>query len=271
VYYARLWALDAVSALRWTVTASDAADLRILLYHDIVDLAPQDDPLRISVAPALFERHIRLLRDAGYRFVSVQQAAADLAAGTPPARAVIVTFDDAHVSMLTEAVPILKRYGVPATLFVPSAWIGKDRFPWIPAGAFTRPMTWDELESAGREIDLEIGSHTATHRVLHERSAEEQRAELEGSKRTLEDRLGRPVRVFAYPFGGWNTFPAAVQRVLGDVGYVAACTNVMGKNGAGANPLALHRVRIGWHDVAWRFRMKLAGAYDWSDRVRMPA
>jgi len=256
-------------ALRSILRFHASPDIRILVYHDIADLPPSDDPLRISTSPGLFEQQIRFLRDQGYRFLSVEEAAACIADGKIPKRGIVVTFDDAHASILTAAALVLKRYAVPATLFVPVGWIGEARFPWIrPGNGFSRPMTWDELGRLAGEVNLEIGSHTMTHQPLHILSRAEQESELDRSRRVLEERLGRPVRVFAYPFGGWDTFPRDLYPLLQAHGYVAACTNVMGANHAGTHRMALRRIRVGWCDSLWRFRLKLAGDYDWSDRAR---
>ncbi|TAJ31154.1 MAG: polysaccharide deacetylase family protein [Nitrospirae bacterium] len=273
LYWAGLWAIDLVSvgwfAIRALFRLRACSDIRILVYHDIADLTPKEDPLRVSVPVALFEQQMRFLSEEGYRFLSVEEAARLLSSADIPDRAVVVTFDDGYESVLRAAVPILNRYAVLVTLFVAVGRLGEARFPWSPAGSrFSRPLRWDELAELAGSCAMEIGSHTVTHRPLHTLSPAEQATEVEASRRVLEERLGRPVQVFAYPFGGWNTFPAHLRDLLRRHGYTAACTNVMGANVAGANTMALRRVRIGWNDSLWRFRLKLAGAYDWSDRAR---
>lgn len=273
MYWLALWAVDFFSLIRFALCLLPwpraRRDVRILVYHDVVDASPEEDPYRISVPPALFERQIRFLSENGYRFLSVEEAAGLLSRSEVPDRAVVVTFDDGYESVLRAAAPVLNRYAVPATLFVAVEHIGQPRFPWSPPdGRFTRPLNWDELATLVSAARLEIGSHTMTHRRLHTLSGAEQDAELGPSRRTLETRLGRQVRVFAYPFGGWDTFPDELHPRLHAHGYIAACTNVMGANLAGADLLALRRVRIGWNDNLWRLRLKLAGAYDWSDRAR---
>ncbi len=117
-------------------------------------------------------------------------------------------------------------------------------------------------------MTLDVGSHTVTHRALDELDPREQDDELARSRDTLERRLGHPVRVLAYPFGGWDTFPDELRRRVSTHGYRAACANVMGRNDTRTDRFALRRVRIGWNDTLWRFRLKIDGAYDWSDRVR---
>lgn len=270
-YWLGLWAVDAVSLCVFVVNRLRGArpDLRILVYHDVVDARPADDPYRISVPPALFERHMAFLRRRGCRCLTVEHAVDLLSRGALPERSVVVTFDDGYTSMLSAAAPTLARHAVPATLFVAAGHVGEPTFTWNDAASpFTRPLGWDELHALLERVTLEIGSHTVSHRPLHELAPAEQDEELARSRRLLETRLGRPVRVFAYPFGGWDTFPDDVRSRVRAQGYAAACANVMGANTAATDRFALRRVRIGWNDTLWRFRLKLEGAYDWSDWLR---
>lgn len=270
-YWLGLWAVDAVSLLVFVVRRLRATppDVRILVYHDVIAARPADDPYRMTVPPALFDRHMAFLRRAGYHCVTVAQALDLLQRDAVPGRSVVVTFDDGYVSMLSAAAPVLARHAVPATLFVAAGHVGAPAFAWNgAAGPFTRPLRWDELHALRDQITLEIGSHTVTHRPLQELDPAEQDHELALSRGELETRLGQPVRVFAYPFGGWDTFPDDVRGRVRAQGYAAACANVMGANTAATDRFALRRVRIGWNDTLWRFRLKLAGAYDWSDRLR---
>lgn len=100
-------------------------ELRILTYH------------RVGAAAA-FEAHMHYLTQH-YRVVSMAElfAVFDRNHSLPP-RSVMVTFDDAYQDFATVAWPIMKRYGVPATVFVATA------FPDQPAQVFW----WDRLQAA---------------------------------------------------------------------------------------------------------------------------
>src|SRR5262245_62173369 len=83
-------------------------------------------------------------------------------------------------------------------------------------------LSWSqlsELSSAG----IEIGAHTRTHRDLRRLSTPEARDEIAGSRAEIEDRLGRSVESFAYPFG--YASPDAREIVKGE--FRAACTTVL--------------------------------------------
>jgi len=73
-----------------------------------------------------FERHLRHFRDAGIRVMTLDEVADLVSAGQPvPARAVVLTIDDADRSVHRHAFPLLRKYGVRAHLFVPTAQVGR--------------------------------------------------------------------------------------------------------------------------------------------------
>jgi peptidoglycan/xylan/chitin deacetylase (PgdA/CDA1 family) len=75
---------------------------------------------------AEFERHLRHFRDSGTAVVTLDEVADLIAAGKPlPAKAVILTIDDADQSVYRHAFPLLKKYSLRAHLFVPTAQIGR--------------------------------------------------------------------------------------------------------------------------------------------------
>lgn len=154
-----------------------------------------------------------------------------------PAQRVTLSFDDAHRSVLTLAAPILARRQLPATLFVPVAWVGTGG-DW---------MSWDELR-AWRDLGMTIGSHSMTHPrfswALHGEDAAAHAARLQDecarSKELLEKQLGVECTLFAYPYGEAPPIGrAAVERA----GYRAAFT--VREDGAwSGDPLLIPRIDV---------------------------
>lgn len=74
---------------------------------------------REQLAPDLVGAFVELLLQRGYRFHTLANAAAMIDGRTAlQARSAVITFDDGYVSQLTHGVATLRRYGVPATVFV---------------------------------------------------------------------------------------------------------------------------------------------------------
>ncbi len=103
----------------------------ILMYHRVVAL--KHDPWGLAVDPGVFEHQIQSIRQHRSP-MSVDEMVQRLRRGNLPANAIAITFDDAYLDNLVYAKPVLSRFGIPATVFVPTGLIGK-----------ATPFWWDEL------------------------------------------------------------------------------------------------------------------------------
>ena len=119
-------------------------------------------------------------------------------------------------------------------------------------------LTWDQVAAMARE-GIEFGSHTMTHRVLSTCPVDQARRELEDSKRLIEERVGRPVRLFAYPHGKPEDVGPAAERAVRDAGYGLAFTTIYGANTSGSDRYRLRRVPPWPADIP-SFAMNLATA-----------
>ena len=275
--HVKLWVRDVVSVALWLLGLPlrpwRRQGVRILLYHTIAQIDPQQDPWRLSVSPQQFRAHLRSLCRWGYRVVSLAEVLEMVRGERPvPFRAVAITFDDGFRDTWTQAYPLLQEFQAPATVFVVPGYLSAaEPFPWLDHPAvFERPLSWEELSQLGANYHIAIGSHSWTHRRLSELSAEEQHQEIERSKRVMEARLGKPVTWFAYPYGGHDSFSEETITWLKQLGFEAACANILGLNYPGDSLWTLKRTRVGWEDTCWRFWLKLVGVYDWVDAWRSP-
>jgi len=99
----------------------------ILTYHRVGDVA--GEPWRMTVPSEQFAEHIAQLQ-ADWNPVSLRDLVAALDGGHVPPRAAAVTFDDGYADNLHHALPVLERYGVPATVFVATGFVGSEREFW---------------------------------------------------------------------------------------------------------------------------------------------
>ena len=104
-------------------------------------------------------------------------------------------------------------------------------------------LTWDQLREMSA-AGIGIGGHTVTHRFLPALSPEESARELTESKELIEQKLNRPVTLFAYPFGGRGDFNLELEAMVKQSGYRAACSALRGVNRPGANRFALRRIYV---------------------------
>ncbi|MFD7133000.1 polysaccharide deacetylase family protein [Streptomyces sp. NPDC059894] len=217
----------------------------VAMYHSVGDCS--DDPYRITVTPERLERQLLWLSRRGLRGVSVAELLAARARGG--GRDLVgLTFDDGYADFLTGALPVLRRHGCTATLFVLPGRLGGDN-AWDPLGRRRPLLTADGVRQAAAE-GVEIGSHGLTHVDLTRADDLTLKAETVGSRTVLAELLGTEPDGFCYPYG---TVDRRAVDAVRDAGYAYACAIDPGPlNG----PLTLPRVHVGQNDTAPRLFLK---------------
>lgn len=114
------------------MTAPLRSQVAILMYHRVCEVP--SDPWELCVTPTHFAEQLDYLRQH-YRILPLRALVRFLQNGQVPKRAVVVTFDDGYADNLWNAKPLLERYSAPATVFVTTGYLGRDREFW-----------WDDLE-----------------------------------------------------------------------------------------------------------------------------
>jgi peptidoglycan/xylan/chitin deacetylase (PgdA/CDA1 family) len=222
----------------------------ILVYHAIGPCSRAADPENLFLPTDVFAWQMSFL--ARHRMVVPLQAiVAGAIPGGPPA--VAITFDDAYRSVLTNAAPVLRRHRFSATVFVPTASIGR-RAGWHEApGCELDVMTEAELAEA-RDGGLEIESHGARHLDFGRASAAEVERDLGEASAALERILGRRPRLLAYPYGSTSEVAQAVAAAMG---LVAAFT----VDAPDGGPYARGRVGVTRLDGRLAYALKTSGRY----------
>ena len=300
----------------------------ILVYHrlrkddDYRDLFSQDV---LGPTVTLFEGQMRYLKEC-YHVVALDRIIAFLKGeGALPTNAVAITFDDGYLDTYTLAYPILQKYGLPATVFLTTGFVGTQGLLWsdrvaycisqarsqavtlngirhslytaterraavkrvidglkqvteerklelleelqracgveVQERAYNLALSWDEVREMARN-GITFGAHTVTHPILTRVPKEVAKWEILESKLTIERRLKRPVRLFAYPNGEPGDFDKGIQGILEDFGFDAAFTTIHGRNRFNTDRFALRRLWIGPNDDLPIFKAKLAGLFD---------
>jgi peptidoglycan/xylan/chitin deacetylase (PgdA/CDA1 family) len=225
----------------------------VLCYHALSHTWEAD----LSTTPERFERQVELLLERGYHGVRFTDAVCSPGEN----RILAITFDDAYHSVVEIALPILKRLGVPATVFVPTDYIdttGSMRWPGIDRwlnGPFEReltPMSWAELQSLAA-AGWEIGSHSGSHPHLTQLDDAALEDELARSKSACERHSSRACTSLAYPYGDVD---ARVVAAAAKIGYAAAAA--LPRRLDSRDPLEWPRVGVYRVDDDFRFRLKVS-------------
>ena len=187
----------------------------VLMYHALSE-APTGE--YYTLARSDFARQMSIIAELGLRGTSL----ADLrrrAGGEKSA--VVLSFDDGHVSNLQIALPILEEHSFSATFFVTTGRIGSSG-DW---------MSWDDarqLVAAG----MDVQAHGHTHAFLNDLAGHLQREELNEPKRLIEEELGTRCTGFSFPGGRYDSDSLALADRLG---YELLCTSEPGLNSAKEN------------------------------------
>ena len=188
----------------------------ILCYHAVSDT--WDDPLATPVAQ--FEQQLQTLIGRGFRGAS----AGEVLSRPDGRRLLHVTFDDAFRSV-ENAVPILERLKLPATVFVCSDLAGSGQQLLVTELQRVRQvdelatLDWNSLRALTRDGLIEVGSHTLSHAHLTRLADDDLHRELAGSKAAIEAELGRSCPFIAYPYGEHDE---RVRAGVRKAGYTAA-------------------------------------------------
>ena len=203
----------------------------VLMYHSV---NPQGNPdvNRLVVMPATFEKQMRFLKQRGYNVIPLE-AVADLLKNSKrlPRRPITITFDDGYKDNYTYAFPVLKKYALPATVFIITNEVGRpDR------------LSWGQIKEMQASGIIAFGSHClGPEPLVNIKSDTELKRIIFDSKKLLEEKLGCPVTMFGYPEGRFND---KIKKLVKDAGYRLAVATSPGKEYPNNDVFLIKRLRI---------------------------
>lgn len=228
----------------------------ILMYHRVNDALT---PSGLIISRRKFEEQMRYLK----RFCQVVRLEDLLDAYSnkrelPRRRKpqVVITLDDGYRDNYLNAFPVLKKFGLPATIFLATGFIGKDRkiarYQHMPSPDM---LSWPEVEAMRDNVTFY--PHTENHPHLPELSPVEQKEEIRKSMDDLAAHLlpGKTQKIFAYPYGQYNE---STLKILQELDIKIALTTQSGLNTGREDPLRLKRVSADGNDGLRDFIKKVS-------------
>lgn len=199
--------------------ADDTVNVPILTYHRFGPTVADS----MTTTTPVFAAQLKYLKDHGYTVIPLQTLV-DYRLGKappPPPRSVVLTFDDGHRSVYEVALPLIKQYRVPVTLFIYPSAISNSHAPYA--------MTWEQLQELVGTGLFNVQSHTYWHPNFKQEkkrltSAEYDKivaTQLQKSKAVLEKRFGGNIDLLAWPFGIYDD---ELLKSAKKAGYSAAFT-----------------------------------------------
>lgn len=216
-----------------------------LLYHHFASKVNDSkheqgnyDPVYFCYDTA-FDEQMNYLHREGYTTISLGDFVAFQEGKRPlPAKPIIITFDDGFMSNYLYAFPVLKKYGLTATIFVT---LDPNSPNYKKYAHVDSPLTQEQIKEMS-EYGISIESHSMTHPYLSRLNPEVVRWELEESKKRLQDILGKPVDYLAIPSGAYDR---TVKKLVKGAGYKATFCMLKGSNNKQSDRFALRRLVVG--------------------------
>jgi len=198
-------------------SAAESFRVPILLYHRFGATVADG----MTVTTPVFEAQMKYLHDNGYTVIPLRRLV-DYYRGKAPApepKSVVIAEDDAHKSVYSDMLPIMKKYRYPVTIFAYPSAISNAKYA----------MTWDQLRDLTKTGLFDVQSHTYWHpNFKKERRKLSQAAldafvmtQLKKSKLRLEAEIGSRVDMLAWPFGIYDNY---LLRKATEAGYGATFT-----------------------------------------------
>jgi peptidoglycan/xylan/chitin deacetylase (PgdA/CDA1 family) len=200
----------------------------VLMYHSIANV-PEST---LSVTLENFKKQMQYLEDKGYSVISLEELVDMILVGEKFSRKeVVLTFDDGFEDNYIKAFPVLSKHDMPAIIFLETAHIGSgDMY-----------LSWDQVKVMAKN-NIEFGAHTQTGAYLP--SIKESHmlfSEVAQSKSDIESRIGKEVKFFCYPTGGFND---RIKEVVQSSGYKAACTTNRGFDRFNTDVYEINRIKV---------------------------
>ncbi len=254
----------AMSAQERLANLAGRSFMAILLLHRVTDEIPEDS---LTMSTRGFRALCRMLQRR-FRVVRLGDVVRILNEGQrPPRRTVAITFDDCYRDNLVAA-RTLAEFGLPACFFIPTGFVGTEHtFEWDRTLKKMPNLSWADVEEMAR-LGHEIGSHTVSHVDMGKVSDDQARDELVQSKKTIEARLHRPVRWFAYPFGGRANFKAERLPLVYEAGYEACFSGFGGFVTSAHKGQVLPRENVPSFSSLINLELHLTGCLDWFYAVK---
>jgi peptidoglycan/xylan/chitin deacetylase (PgdA/CDA1 family) len=211
----------------------------VLNYHSV-----SIDPGNVVViSPAKLEEQMQYLADNSYDVLTLQQFI-DIWQGKAeaPPKPVLLTFDDGYTDNYTEAMPILKKFNFPATLFMTPGWVDKDGY-----------LTWEQVEEM-HSNGWDIQPHGMSHTSLSKLDKEKQLYEITEARKQIEERFDTAANVFCYPYGHYNQ---TTLSILKEQDFLLAFTIEQGRTDRTQDPYLLRRLFINGEEDLKMFITKL--------------
>lgn len=202
--------IDFLNNLKVPVYQKNEKDIKIpiLIYHNFRTPIPyKEDIYNLFSSQENFDENVKTLLDVGYTFITLE----DLYRYNKgqiglPEKVIIITMDDGQIGCYTDAFPVLKKYQVPATIFIVNKLVGTEDY-----------FTWEQAKEMYDSGLVKIHCHGYHHSEYSSVGKEKLISDYTKSHQEIEQYMGEKVqKIMAYPAGKSS---ADTIRWLKEIGF----------------------------------------------------
>jgi peptidoglycan/xylan/chitin deacetylase (PgdA/CDA1 family) len=183
-----------------------------------------------NISASLFENHLGFLVKNNITVITLRDLFQLKDSADITKRYAVITIDDAFDSFYQFGYPLLKKYGLKATLFVNTETIGSGDY-----------LNWDQLKDL-KNYGIEIGNHSHSHAYFMNESPADRATKFINdvtlAQNLIKENMDYTCQVFAYPYGEYD---AEMQKVIMDLGFLGAAAQYSGVISKYSDPFALPR------------------------------
>lgn len=190
-------------------------EIPILMYHRLINSEEDKGVHTIYYDVNKFEEQLKYLKENNFKTITFKDLYQLSKEGRKKEKYIILTFDDGYKDNYELLFPLLKKYDMKAVIYMVSHL---EYNKWDVEKTNEKKfdlMTVEQIKEMYASGLVEFGGHTMHHVKLDKFSENEQKKEIEGNKKYLEDILNTELYSFAYPFGYFNETSKKVVKDLG--------------------------------------------------------
>ena len=210
-----------------------------------------------GLPPKIFEEIVKDVKD-NWNIVSLENLLSN-----PNGEKIALTFDDGYSSVYQYAFPILEKYNIPASLFLPTFFINgtyDNKKRDLMSLHNSQFMTWHQVKEMANLFTVE--AHTHMHQYCKKYNDPALKADIEENISQIITNTNRRPIALAYPGGTYNDFHSSMPVLLKSLNIPFGVTTVFGPIGLGGFPYFCPRVIIENSDQLSDVRAKLEGNRD---------
>lgn len=230
------------------------------MYHRVINNSEDEGVHGTYIYENIFREHMQYLKDKNYTVITFRDL--DKIGWRnrfeKDKKYIILTFDDGYKDNYDLAFPILKEFGFKATIFL----MGSSTYnEWDvkASGEKEFPLMSVDMIKEMQDYGIEFGAHTFNHPKINTLSNDEIEHQIVDVKKPLEEKIGREIITFAYPYGILNDYAKEMAK---KAGYTFALATDSGSVCLSDDLYQIRRIAIFPNTNLFSFKRKVAGNYN---------